>query len=189
MMHFQLASVGATENIEITAHEAVTTAGDVRIRPATVRDAGAIARLYSISSDGVADYIWTEMAERGEDPITVGERRYARKDTDFSNENCTIVEADGYVAGMLVAFPMHVIPGMDAAALDPVLAPYAKLEEDAGYYLWHRSLSLLSRPRYWQSAPRLRGTGCPEIRLRQDQPHRLRRKCGRKTALRSRRLS
>ena len=53
MMNFQMASVGATENIEITAHEAVTMAGDVRIRPATARDAGAIARLYSISSDGV----------------------------------------------------------------------------------------------------------------------------------------
>ena len=73
MMYFQLASVGAAENIEITAHEAVTMVGDVRIRPPTVRDAGAIARLYSISSDGVADYIWTEMAGRGEDPLTVGE--------------------------------------------------------------------------------------------------------------------
>jgi hypothetical protein len=32
------------------------------VRPARKEDCAAIAALYSISSDGVADYIWTRLA-------------------------------------------------------------------------------------------------------------------------------
>lgn len=104
-----------------------------RARPATKADCGAIARLYSISSDGVADYIWTQLARPGEDILDVGRRRYEREDTLFSYRNCTVVDVDGKVAGMLVAFPMHVDP--DATETDPVLAPYSELEEDNSYYI------------------------------------------------------
>jgi ribosomal protein S18 acetylase RimI-like enzyme len=105
----------------------------VIFRPATKADCGKIAELYSISSDGVADYIWTSLAEPGQDIYEVGRQRYERAGTAFSYENCTIADLDGEVAGMLVAFPMHVDP--DAVQSDPVLAPYAKLEEDASYYV------------------------------------------------------
>jgi len=37
----------------------------VSFRPAAVSDCGIIARLYQISSDGVADYIWTQLAAAG----------------------------------------------------------------------------------------------------------------------------
>jgi ribosomal protein S18 acetylase RimI-like enzyme len=106
---------------------------DVIIRPARREDAGTIAALYRISSDGVADYIWTKLAEPGEDLLAVGRRRYERVGTPFSYENCTIVEADGEVLGMLVAFPMFVDP--DDVETDPVLAPYSELEADRSYYL------------------------------------------------------
>lgn len=102
-------------------------------RPATKADCAAIASLYRISSDGVADYIWTKLAKPGEDILDVGRRRYERKDTLFSYQNCTIVEIDGVVAGMLVAFPMYVDPAYVEA--DPVLAPYSELEEDGSYYI------------------------------------------------------
>ena len=106
------------------------------IRPARREDCAAIAALYSLSSDGVADYIWTQLAAPGEDLLEVGRARYEREGTDFSFRNCTIVEADGEVVGMLVAFPMHVDPGADEdEESDPVLAPYARLEEDNSYYL------------------------------------------------------
>lgn len=103
------------------------------VRQATKADCAAIARLYSISSDGVADYIWTKLAEPGEEILDVGRRRYEREDTAFSYQNCTVVEVDGEVAGMLVAFPMHVDPA--ATESDPVLAPYSELEEDKSYYI------------------------------------------------------
>jgi ribosomal protein S18 acetylase RimI-like enzyme len=104
--------------------------------PARRADARTIARLYQISADGVADYIWTTLAEPGEDPLDVGARRYAREGTAFSYENCTLAKVGDAVAGMLVAFPMHVDPAASAEdATDPVLAPYARLEEDDSYYV------------------------------------------------------
>ena len=103
------------------------------IRPARKEDCATIAALYSIASDGVADYIWSKLAEPGEELLDVGRRRYEREDSVFSYRNCTVVEIDGKVIGMLVAFPMHVDPSYEET--DPVLAPYAKLEEDNSYYI------------------------------------------------------
>lgn len=103
------------------------------IRPAVKSDCAAIAKLYSISSDGVADYIWTQLAEPGEDILSVGRRRYEREDTNFSYRNCTVVVSDSEVVGMLVAFPMQVDPS--DVEEDPVLAPYSKLEVDNSYYI------------------------------------------------------
>ncbi len=104
------------------------------IRPARKSDCTTIAALYSISSDGVADYVWTRLAEPGEDILEVGRRRYAREDTDFSYRNCTIAEVGGKIAGMMVAFPMNIDPAAEPES-DPVLAPYDKLEEDNSYYV------------------------------------------------------
>ena len=99
-----------------------------RFRPASKVDCGDIASLYSISSDGVADYIWTKLAEPGEDILDVGRRRYEREGLAFSYQNCTIADIDGQRVGMMVAFPMHVDPSEQED--DPVLVPYSKLEED-----------------------------------------------------------
>ena len=104
-----------------------------KIRPATKGDCASIAALYSISSDGVADYIWTKLAADGEDILEVGKKRYEREGTAFSYENCVVVEQNSEVIGMLVAFPMHVDP--EEVEHDPVLMPYSKLEEDNSYYI------------------------------------------------------
>ena len=106
----------------------------VTLRPARKDDCATIASLYRISSDGVADYVWTTLAAPGEDILAVGRRRYERENTDFSYRNCTLVEAGGRIIGMLVAFPMHVDPAAESEP-DPVLAPYMKLEEDDSYYI------------------------------------------------------
>lgn len=107
---------------------------EVQFRPAQKSDCRAIARLYSLSSDGVADYIWTKLTLPGEDLLDVGQRRYEREETLFSYQNCTLATLSDTILGMLVAFPMQV----DAAAepeTDPILAPYSKLEEDNSYYI------------------------------------------------------
>ncbi len=104
-----------------------------RLRPAQKSDCRRIAELYRISSDGVADYIWTRLAQPGEDILDVGQRRYAREGTPFSYENCKLVEHEGAVIGMLVAFPMEVDPAYRES--DPVLVPYSVLEEDRSYYI------------------------------------------------------
>ena len=105
----------------------------LHVRPATKDDCGTIAALYSISSDGVADYIWTKLAGPGEDILEVGRKRYEREGSAFSYENCVVVENEGQVVGMLVAFPMRIDPS--EVEDDPVLIPYGKLEEDDSYYI------------------------------------------------------
>ncbi len=104
----------------------------ISFRAARREDCRSIAALYSISSDGVADYIWAKSVKPGEEILDVGERRYEREDSVFSYQNCTIVEVGGEVAGMMVAFPMI---SSDEVDEDPVLAPYSRLEEDNSYYI------------------------------------------------------
>lgn len=108
-------------------------ARDAHLRPARKDECLTIARLYSISSDGVTDYVWTKRAKPGQDILDVGRRRYEREDSVFSYRNCTIVEVEGGIAGMLVAFPLRCDP--DEVEDDPVLKPYAELEEDCSYYI------------------------------------------------------
>ena len=108
----------------------------VAFRPAKRDECRTIARLYSISSDGLADYIWTTLAKPGEDILDVGERRYSNEDLLFSYKNCLVAEHKGKIIGMLVAFPMYLPDGPNAAnEPDPVLVPYAKLEKDSTYYI------------------------------------------------------
>lgn len=108
----------------------------VIFRPAEKGESRTIARLYSMSSDGVSDYIWTTLAKPGEDILDVGERRYSDEELRFSYKNCIVAEYQGEIIGMLVAFPMYLPDGPDSAnEPDPVLVPYAKLEKDSSYYI------------------------------------------------------
>jgi ribosomal protein S18 acetylase RimI-like enzyme len=108
------------------------------IRPARREDCGDIARLFLVSSDGLAEYIWQQVAEPGESLIETGRRRYAREGVAFSYQNCLVAEDSGRVVAMLHAFPM---PARDAAAEndreppDPVLQPYAELEDPGSLYV------------------------------------------------------
>lgn len=106
----------------------------ITFRPGAREDARVIAGLFRISSDGIADYIWTKLAEPGEDLLDVGERRYARTGVPFSFENCEIAESGGAVLGMLHGFPM---PPREPGEVeeDPVLRPYAELELPGSYYI------------------------------------------------------
>ncbi len=103
-------------------------------RPAVADDAADIARLFLISSDGLAEYIWTLVKEPGETVLEAGTRRYRRSGVAFSYQNCLIAEVDGRPAGMAHSYPMVVDP--DAAPeSDPVLRPYSELEDDGSLYL------------------------------------------------------
>ncbi|MEQ9619931.1 MAG: GNAT family N-acetyltransferase [Deltaproteobacteria bacterium] len=105
-------------------------------RPAEKADCRTIAKLFSIASDGVADYVWTKLAEPGEDILEVAERRYSRDDLLFGYKNCVVAELGGEVIGMMVSFPMYSTENAEPEAeADPVLAPYSKLEQHDSYYI------------------------------------------------------
>ena len=108
---------------------------EVEFRPAKKIECRKIAELFSIASDGVADYIWSKTAGDDGDILDVGQKRYENPDYDFSYKNCTVAEYKHEVIGMIVAFPMHVEENKDYIDSDPVLVPYEKLEEDNSFYV------------------------------------------------------
>jgi len=106
----------------------------VTLRAARKEDASAIAELFLISSDGLAHYIWSRLAGPGEALAAVGARRYAREGVAFSYENCLVAVGEDEIVGMAHSFPME----RDAAGggeSDPVLRPYAELEDYGSLYL------------------------------------------------------
>jgi len=118
-------------------------------RQAKKEECRTIAELFSIASDGVADYIWTKYSEPGENILDVGARRYSNEDSPFSYKNCVLAELKGEVLGMLIAYPIHESQEhesqeeesetdpilIDPILIDPILAPYTKLEHSGSYYI------------------------------------------------------
>ncbi len=106
----------------------------VDIRQAVKEDSTDIARLFLISSDGLAEYIWSKVAEPGETVIETGARRYAREGVAFSYENCLIAEQEGATVGIAHSFAMEEDPDAELES-DPVLKPYSQLEDYGSLYL------------------------------------------------------
>ncbi|MBT2297133.1 GNAT family N-acetyltransferase [Pseudomonas fluorescens] len=107
---------------------------EVAIRPALSTDTRDIARLFRISSEGASDYIWSQLAEPGQDLLEVGAARYAREGVDFSYQNCLVAQANGQVIGMMHAYVTRHDP-QAAPVTDPVLAPYADMEVPDTLYI------------------------------------------------------
>ena len=104
------------------------------IRKARKSDSREIARLFEISSDGIATYIWSKLQGKGESLLDVGEARYARENTIFSYENCTMAERDGEIAGMIHVF-QDTGPPAEVPESDPVLRPYLELDLPSSLYI------------------------------------------------------
>ncbi|WP_375174613.1 GNAT family N-acetyltransferase [Pseudooceanicola sp.] len=104
------------------------------IRRAEQKDAAEIAGLFLISSDGLATYIWRKLATDDTSLAAVGAARYARTDTAFSYQNCLLATQGGQIVGMAHAFEMPEAGGEDPET-DPVLAPYASLEDPGSLYI------------------------------------------------------
>lgn len=115
-------------------HHHITSGKDVfTIRQARVSDAGPIAELFLVSSDGLAAYIWERDRAEGVALLDHGTNRYARTGTAFSFENCLVAEVEGRVVGMLHAFVLPDRAG--EVETDPVLKPYSELEIIGSVYV------------------------------------------------------
>ncbi|MGG5292127.1 N-acetyltransferase family protein [Pseudomonas shirazensis] len=106
----------------------------VDFRPAQASDAHDIARFFQLTSEGMADYIWSKLAAPGEDLLSVGAARYAREQGDFSYKNCLMATSDGHVIGMMHSYVLRASAEAPAET-DPVLAPYADLEVPDTLYI------------------------------------------------------
>jgi ribosomal protein S18 acetylase RimI-like enzyme len=117
----------------------------VTFRAATAEDSRTIAELFSISSDGVVNYVWMTLASEypGLEPVEIGAIRYASEEGNFSFTNCVVAEREGAVIGQLCTYPVAPASAEnpDGEPVDPVLEPYARLDVPDTLYI--SSLALL----------------------------------------------
>ncbi|MFJ1572697.1 MULTISPECIES: GNAT family N-acetyltransferase [unclassified Pseudomonas] len=117
----------------------------IDFRPAHASDAHDIARFFQLTSEGMADYIWSKLGAPGEALLSVGAARYAREQGDFSYKNCLMATSDGRVIGMMHSYALRASPDAPAET-DPVLAPYADMEIPDTLYI-----SSLALDEAWRS--------------------------------------
>jgi ribosomal protein S18 acetylase RimI-like enzyme len=110
---------------------------NVTFRAATKEDSRTIAELFSISSDGVVDYVWSTLAPEypGLEPVEIGAVRYAREEGNFSYTNCVLAEREGRVVGQLCTYPVVASTEEPDEPVDPVLEPYGRLEIPGTLYI------------------------------------------------------
>ena len=109
-------------------------AGTCTIRAARKEDAREIAKLFEISSDGLASYIWSKLQGPGQSLIDVGAARYARENAIFSYQNCMIAERAAEIVGMVHCYPENGPPD-EVRDSDPILRPYLELELYGSLYI------------------------------------------------------
>jgi GNAT superfamily N-acetyltransferase len=154
--------------------EARRAGPDVVLRPAAPDDCLRIAELFRIASDGIADYVWSRLQPDypGASLVEIGRRRYERENTAFSYQNCLVAEHEGAVIGMMHAFALEDADGPAAAGeSDPVLRPYAELEQPGSLYI--SALAVLAEHRgqglgrrfLAAARERARRLGCPALSL------------------------
>lgn len=78
-------------------------------RPARIDDCYKIAQLFSMASDGVADYVWSRLTKDypGLTPLEIGSKRYANDQSVFSYKSCIVAERNGEVIGMMATYPIE----------------------------------------------------------------------------------
>jgi ribosomal protein S18 acetylase RimI-like enzyme len=110
---------------------------DVTFRAATAEDSRRIAELFSVSSDGVVDYVWMTLASEypGLEPVEIGAVRYAGDEGNLSFTNCVLAEREGTVIGQLCTYPVVASADEPDEPLDPILEPYARLEVPGTLYI------------------------------------------------------
>jgi ribosomal protein S18 acetylase RimI-like enzyme len=109
------------------------------MRPACKDESRIIAELFEISSDGVANYIWSRLQADypGVPLLEIGRRRYEREGPAFSYQNCLLAEDQGEVLGMMHAYAVEAAsaPSPNPQPVDPVLKPYSELEAPGTLYI------------------------------------------------------
>ena len=107
------------------------------IRPATPDDAPVIAGYINMSGQGVPLYSWKKAAGRTGDPLQIGADRVRREVGNLSYRNVKVAQADGSVAGMVLAYSTPNAGHNDLNGVPDYLRPFVRLEGKAAqsYYI------------------------------------------------------
>jgi ribosomal protein S18 acetylase RimI-like enzyme len=116
-------------------------------RAANVNDCPKIAQLFSIATGGVSNYVWSTLQADypGLSLLEIGTKRFASEQTNFSYQNCVVVEHNNEVVGMMVTFEASetesepnsgVANTSEISSSQPaVLAPYYRLKAPGTWYI------------------------------------------------------
>lgn len=97
-------------------------------RYATPADAVALAELVQLASEGLALYLWSQVAPPGVDPWEIGRERAACEATGASGRAAVVAEADGRIAAVLIGCPLDPAPAPVPTDLPPMAVPLRELE-------------------------------------------------------------
>ena len=95
------------------------------IRPATVADAAALARLVNFAGEGMPLYFWRRIAGDGEDPWEIGRRRQGERVADST---IFVVDQGGGAVACLTGYPVPAFPEPVGADEPDIFRPLAELE-------------------------------------------------------------
>ena len=109
---------------------------DVRIRPARKADAAALAVLMDMAGEGMAAWVWSQMARGHETAFEVGCIRIRREEEAFSYRNAFVLaeQQNGVedIAGMVLGYRLDdpfILP--DFAGMPAPFHPLVELEAEA----------------------------------------------------------
>ena len=102
------------------------TSFDGAFRRATLADATKLATLVEFASEGLALYLWTQLAGPGGDPWEIGRQRVTSETLGVCYRNALIAERNGTTMGVLIGYPLGNKPGHDDT-LPALLAPLHEL--------------------------------------------------------------
>lgn len=104
----------------------------MQIKDASKDDAVDLAYLINLAGEGIPEYLWKNIAEKGESPWEVGAKRAAREEGGFSYNNARICVAENILQGMILSYqqdnPYHVGNIND---FPPIVRPLIELESKA----------------------------------------------------------
>jgi len=98
------------------------------VRPARIEDADVLAELVDYAGEGLASYLWGQIAGPGETAQEVGRKRAARETGSFSYRNATIIEHAGRAAGTLIGYVVPDAPGPILSDMPAMFVPLQELE-------------------------------------------------------------
>jgi ribosomal protein S18 acetylase RimI-like enzyme len=97
------------------------------LRRATIQDAGTLAEFVEFASEGLALYLWTEMAGAERDPWQVGRERVASETGGLSYRNAVIAELGGRPAAGMIGYALADKSEPVSANLPSILVPLHEL--------------------------------------------------------------
>lgn len=127
------------------------------LRPATTEDTRHFMRIFDLAGDGLAAYLWSEMAGPDADVDAVGYERIKGKLATAAPGTAFVAEAEGQVAGGVITYAIGSEPEAIGADTHPIVVPLIELENEAPQTHYVNALAVF---------PEYRGQGIGRMLLR-----------------------